>query len=105
MDTETIKRRNDHLAQYDIKDYNQDVDCFITLVLRGSGINFHFDRSNEKVRMDDELYYFCPHLIHHSIDKCDEQRIICRIEGKASTELIDMIQMNAKANRNKVLTI
>lgn len=105
MDTETVSRRKEHLAQHNIKDFNQDVDCFITLVLRGSGINFHFDRSNEKVCMDDELYYFCPHLIHHSIDKCDEQRIICRIEGKASTELIDMIQMNAKANRSKVLTI
>jgi len=105
MDTETVSRRNEHLDQYDITDYNQDIDCFITLVLQGSGINFHFDRSGENVCMNDELYYFCPHLIHHSIDKCDEQRIICRIEGKASTKLIDMIQRNAKANRKKVLTI
>jgi len=105
MDTSTVLRRKEHLSQYNITDYNQDIDCFITLVLQGSGINFHFERSGEDVCMKDELYYFCPHLIQHSIDKCDERRIICRIEGKASTELIDIIQRNAKANKNKVLTI
>lgn len=105
MDTSTVLRRKEHLSQYSITDYNQDIDCFITLVLQGSGINFHFERSGEDVCMKDELYYFCPHLIQHSIDKCDERRIICRIEGKASTELIDIIQRNAKANKNKVLTI
>jgi hypothetical protein len=105
MDTSTVLRRKEHLSQYGITNYNQDIDCFITLVLQGSGINFHFERSGEDVCMKDELYYFCPHLIQHSIDKCDERRIICRIEGKASTELIDIIQRNAKANKNKVLTI
>ena len=105
MDSETKKRRYEHLEQYNIESYNQDIDCFITLVLRGSGINFHYNRSNENITMNDELYYFCPHMIQHSVDKCDEQRIICRIEGKASTELIDIIQHNAKANKDKVLTI
>lgn len=82
-----------------------DVNCFITIVLQGNGINFYFNRSKEKITMNDSVYYFCPHLIHHSIDISNQQRIICRIEGKASTKMIDYIQDNAIRNSDRVLTL
>lgn len=105
MDSETKKRRQKHLEQYGISEFNMDVNCLITIVLQGSGINFHYTRSNEKIKMSDDVYYFRPDLIHHSVDISDQQRIICRIEGKASTEMIDMIQEHAKANSDRVLVI
>jgi hypothetical protein len=105
MDSETVNRRNKHLSQYNIKDFNMDIDCILTIVLQGNGINFHYTRSNETVTMYDHAYYFRPDLIHHSVDKSEQQRIICRIEGKASTEMIDMIQEHAKANSDRVLVI
>lgn len=105
MDSETIQRRSTHLAQYDIEDFQCDVDCLITIVLQGNGINFHYTRSQETVTVHDKAYYFRPDLIHHSVDSSNEQRIICRIEGKASTEMIDWIQDSAKKNSDRVLVI
>lgn len=105
IDSETNKRRQEHLAQYNINHFNMDVDCIITIVLQGDGINFHYTRSNETVTMNDKVYYFRPDLIHHSVDVSDQQRIICRIEGKASTQMIDWIQSNASKNSDRVLVI
>ena len=104
-DTATNERRKKHLAQYGINDFNINVDCLITIVLQGNGINFHYTRSNETVTVYDDVYYFRPDLIHHSVDVSDKQRIICRIEGKASTEMVDWIQENAKQNSDRVLVI
>lgn len=105
MDSETVKRREKHLSQYGIDKFDMDVNCLITIVLQGDSINFHYTRSNEKIIMYDNAYYFRPDLIHHSVDRSDKQRIICRIEGKASTKMIDWIQENAKKNSDKVLVI
>lgn len=104
-DSLTNKRRETHLSQYGLSEFNMDVDCLITIVFQGDGINFHYTRSNETVSMYDDAYYFRPDLIHHSVDISDKQRIICRIEGKASTKMIDWIQENAKQNSDKVLVI
>jgi len=105
MDKETISRRRSHLKQYGLKKFNMDVDCLITVVLQGDSINFHFTRSEEKVSVNDSCYYFRPDLIHHSVDKSDTQRIICRIEGKASTKMIDWIQDQAAIHSEKVIVI
>lgn len=105
MNSETIKRRKISLNQYGIKDFNLDVNCIITIVLQGSGINFYYTRSNEKIKMNDNVYYFRPDLIHHSIDISNQQRIICRIEGIASYKMIDWIEANAEKNSDRVLVI
>lgn len=105
IDSETTKRRNEHLSQYGITDFNMDVDCLITIVFQGNGINFYFHRSGEKIKVSDSAYYFCPQFIHHSIDKTDQQRIICRVEGKASTQMSDWIQENAKRNADRVIVL
>lgn len=105
IDSETSKRRREHLAQYGISNFNMDVDCLITIVFQGDGINFYFNRSGEKIKVNDSAYYFCPQFIHHSIDKTDQQRIICRIEGKTSTETVDWIQEHAKRNADRVIVI
>ena len=105
IDSDTTTRREEHLRQYNITDFNMDVNCFITIVLQGNGIDFYFNRTKEKVTMFDNVYYFCPHLIHHGISESNKQRIICRIEGKASKEMVDLIQNNAIRNNDRVLTL
>ena len=105
IDSETQERRNEHLLQYGINKFNMDVNCLITVVFQGDGINFYFNRSKEKIKVFDSAYYFCPQFIHHSIDKTNQQRIICRIEGKASTEMVDWIQENAEKNNDRVIVI
>lgn len=105
LDSETVQRRTEHLQQYNIKDFKINVNCYITIVLQGDGINFHYSNFKKNYYRNDDVYYFCPHIIRHSINKCNDQRIICRIEGEASTELIDMIQNNAKIFNERILTV
>lgn len=106
MDSETIERRNQHYLEFGIENPTIDVNCFITLVLQDSGgINFFFNRSNEKINVKHELYYFCPHMIHHSIDKAEDQRIIVRIEGNACTKMINFLQEQALKNEKEVIVI
>lgn len=105
IDTETINRRNQGFRPFNITNPQVDVNCFITMVLQGNGITFYFSRSGEKITVHDDCYYFCPHMIHHSIERSDLRRIIVRIEGKASTEMIDFLQMQALKNEKRLLLL
>jgi hypothetical protein len=105
IDSETIKRRQQSFQPFNISNPQVDVNCFITLVLQGNGITFYFSRSGEKITLTDDCYYFCPHMIHHSIEKSDLRRIIVRIEGKASTKMIDFLQIQALKNEERLLLL